>query len=228
MILNSPSISDPTSPMSGMGMPMPKAMPNMGSGMLNPGMMASGGFVPDHGFGAAPQSFSSGGAPSNAEMYSRAVHQKMGSIAHSNGLFNSPVPGRTDKLDTVVPAGSYVLPADVVSGLGEGNTMAGSQVLDKMFSTGPYGMQIRAPGRGGPGIPGFPGAPHRTATPKADGGATPTRIIAAGGEYLIHPEIVKAIGGGDIKKGHKILDIFVLHARKKAVKETSKLPPPKK
>lgn len=50
------------------------------------------------------------------------------------GLLSSPVPGRTDKLPIRVPSGAYVVPADVVSALGEGNTHAGGTVLDGMFS----------------------------------------------------------------------------------------------
>lgn len=189
-----------------------------------------GGFVPASGFGAPPQEFADGGAPSSSEMSSWVTRREASDAVHSNGLFNSSVPGRTDKLDTLVPAGAYVVPADVVSGLGEGNTMAGSNILDKMFSTGPFGMKLRNPGHGGVGIPGIPGAPHRQVPPatRAEGGATPTRIIAAGGEYLIHPDAVKNIGGGDMNKGHKILDHFVVHARKKTAAEMNKLPGPKK
>ncbi len=38
-----------------------------------------------------------------------------------------------------VPPGSYVIPSDVVSGLGEGNTKAGADALYKQFKMGPYG-----------------------------------------------------------------------------------------
>lgn len=41
--------------------------------------------------------------------------------------------GRADKVPMHVPAGSYVVPADVVSGLGEGNTEAGQKAIAKMF-----------------------------------------------------------------------------------------------
>lgn len=190
---------------------------------------AVGGFVPATGLGAPPEHFAEGGAPSSSEMASWTTRREASDSVHNNGLFNSPVPGRTDKLDTLVPAGSYVIPADVVSGLGEGNTMAGSSVLDKMFSTGPYGMKLKSVGHGGVGLPGIPGMPHNMhGVPRADGGSTPTRIIAAGGEYLIHPDAVRKLGGGDIKKGHKILDHFVVHARHKTANEMKKLPGPKR
>ena len=49
------------------------------------------------------------------------------------GPLHSHVAGRTDHLPSNVPNGSYVLPADVVSGLGESNTMAGFKVAKRMF-----------------------------------------------------------------------------------------------
>lgn len=53
-----------------------------------------------------------------------AVH--IGPITGSTG-------GRADKVPMHVPEGSYVVPADVVSGLGEGNTDAGQRAIAKMF-----------------------------------------------------------------------------------------------
>lgn len=187
---------------------------------------ATGGFVDPN---AAGQQFADGGAPgmlSGSDMGTWVTRREATDATHTSGLFNSPVPGRTDKLDTMVPAGAYVVPADVVSGLGEGNTMAGSAVLDKMFHSNPFGIQDQRL-RGGAGVPHAPAAYRQ---PRAAGGPTNGHvpIVAAGGEYLIHPSAVRALGGGNIKKGHKILDHFVLHARKNIVKETSKLPGPKK
>lgn len=49
------------------------------------------------------------------------------------GAINTPTPGRADAHPTHVPPGSYVMPADVVSAIGEGNTAAGQQMLAKMF-----------------------------------------------------------------------------------------------
>ena len=68
---------------------------------------------------------------------------------------------------------------------------------------------------------------------RADGGGTDggdghVPVIVAGGEYIIHPEVVRALGGGDIGKGHKILDQFVLHTRKENIKTLRKLPGPKR
>lgn len=179
---------------------------------------ALGGFVSPGLSPQQPEHFANGGSPGSM---SWATRRGSKDATHSAGLFNSPVPGRTDKLDTLVPGGSYVIPADVVSGIGEGNTMAGSAVLDKMFHTNPYGIQGQ---KMTPGV----GVPSHRAAGGGNNGNDHVPIIAAGGEYLIHPDAVRRIGGGDIKKGHKILDHFVLHARKKTATEMNNLPGPKR
>lgn len=51
-----------------------------------------------------------------------------------HGLIPLETGGRTDVLNVSLPDGSYVIPADIVSSLGEGNTAAGSKVLDGMFT----------------------------------------------------------------------------------------------
>jgi hypothetical protein len=56
----------------------------------------------------------------------------------------------------------------------------------------------------------------------------PTPILAAGGEYIVHPHVVRRIGRGDLKNGHRILDAFVLHARKQHLKQIKALKPPVK
>ena len=63
----------------------------------------------------------------------------------------------------------------------------------------------------------------------ADGGATDgVPIVAAGGEYVIPPEDVVHIGGGDLDHGHKVLDAFVKKMRQKTIKTLQSLPGPKK
>ena len=64
----------------------------------------------------------------------------------------------------------------------------------------------------------------------ARGGQTspPVPIVAAGGEYVVHPDDVRNLGGGDLDEGHKILDSFVKKMRAKTVQTLRKLPGPKK
>ena len=214
------------------------------------------------------------------------------------GLINMAVGGRTDHLPMHVREGSYVLPADIVSALGEGNTMAGSKVVDhmfaghpahkagggatisvskkpqflqstrtlpgdvelgvdgqdtagtalmgNMFSGGPFGTANKAPQFQSVTKPSLseydqmkrmfsqPAPSLQNASKAANGGPImsgnrrPVPIIAAGGEYVIDPDDVAHYGGGDIDKGHDMLDDFVKHVRKHLVKTLSKLPGPRR
>ena len=141
--------------------------------------------------------------------------------------------GRTDTLPISVPEGSYVIPADIVSGLpgAEGNSIAGHNALAKLFSAMPY-VPDRAPyGVSSPKI-----AAHKPNFGKAKGGRSHSRgrgdgkvdIMAAPGEYVVDPETVKRIGKGDTDLGHEILDEFVKEVRKRNIRDLKKLPPPVK
>ena len=134
------------------------------------------------------------------------------------GPIRSPVAGRTDHLPMHVHSGSYVIPADIISAMGEGNTEAGFKVANTIFTPVP-------------GIAGTPGADAQLGLPgKAEGGpiSPPVPIVAAGGEYVIHPDDVTRIGGGNIDLGHKELDSFVNKMRAKTVQTLRNLPGPKK
>ena len=69
------------------------------------------------------------------------------SATDRHGLLTSPVAGRTDHLPISPAAGSYVVPADVVSGLGEGNTLAGANIMQRILDTGPMGLRTSLGGR---------------------------------------------------------------------------------
>lgn len=114
------------------------------------------------------------------------------------GPIHSNVAGRTDHLPINVPSGSYVIPADIVSAMGEGNTMSGFQILNRVFGAQELGDE--------------PGA----------------EIVAAGGEYVISPASVMQIGGGDLEAGHRVLDDFVKQYRAKTIQTLKKLPGPKR
>src|SRR6266446_3137571 len=139
------------------------------------------------------------------------------------GMIRSAVPGRTDKLNLNVPSGSYIIPADIPSALGQGNSTAGGAILDKMFNKGPYGMNLGR-GKGGSRI-----GKRKSSLGFAKGGEVgqPTPIVAAGGEYTIHPETVANLGNGDMELGHSILDSFVKQIRAKHISTLKGLKPPK-
>lgn len=115
-----------------------------------------------------------------------------------HGALRHDGPGRTDDLEISVPGESFVIPADIVSAIGQGNTAAGFKVLEQMFPEKPV--------------------------QRASGGDVP--IVAAGGEFVVHPEHVKRVGGGNVKKGHKALEDMVKAIRAKTIKALKKLPGP--
>jgi hypothetical protein len=163
------------------------------------------------------------------------------------GPIHSSVAGRTDHLPMHVPNKAYVLPADIVSGFGEGNTLAGFKIaasLPDIFAQLLYGAKK------GRGTPYAASGPYGT----QDGGGTPydadgkiyghalpgkaaggvahgddgVPIIAAGGEHVYHPDDVAKIGDGDIDDGHELLDAFVKAYRTQLVATLKKLPGPRK
>ena len=137
------------------------------------------------------------------------------------GPIHGAVAGRTDHLPLHVPSGAYVIPADIVSAMGQGNTMAGFKIAKNIFAQPnrtagtPYGEA---------GLPyGVPN-PHKSA-----GGATNgVPIVAASGEHVVSPEEVAAIGKGSLEDGHIILDHFVKQYRAETVKTLKALPGPRK
>lgn len=164
-----------------------------------------------------------------------AFRQAAGEVFHPQGLINSGTAGRTDRIPVSVASDSYVIPADVVSGLGQGNTLAGAKVLDHILKSGPWGTT--PPHSGGhstmPHPPSLAQPGRQPASPFADGGKTDkgVKIIAAGGEYIVGPHTVQHhpdLGGGDMKTGHDALDAFVKMRRAHNIKELKKLPGPKK
>lgn len=190
----------------GSGGPSAAGSPAGDGGGVMGGNMASGGATP----------FFGGGEGTTTKVHVGPIH--------------SPVAGRTDHLPMHVPSGSYVIPADIISAMGEGNTMAGFKVANTIFS--------RIPGM--TGMPGAPSLPAEASLPGADaqlglpgkakGGSIEDAvpIVAAGGEYVISPEDVRRIGEGDLDRGHQELDLFVKAMRAKTIKTLQKLPGPKK
>lgn len=122
------------------------------------------------------------------------------------GAIKAPVAGRTDHLPMHVPSGSYVIPADIISAIGEGNTAHGFDIIDYMVK------QRMANG----------------GDVDATGDEPPVAIVAAGGEYVIPPNAVKGFGGGDLDTGHKALDEWVKSERTNTIKTLKNLPPPQK
>ena len=136
------------------------------------------------------------------------------------GPIHSSVAGRTDHLPRHVPEGSYVIPADIVSSMGEGNTIAGFKHLRRMFSGLPRGA--------GSAPYGQTGGPYGMARGGSAGVTGTVPIVAAGGEHVLTPDEVREAGGGDLDRGHRVLDKWVLLMRKELIKTLKKLPGPKR
>lgn len=151
-----------------------------------------------------------------------------------SGPINTPVPGRTDRHHMRVKNGSYVIPADVVSGVGQGNTQAGHAAFNALFPKTklPHGhlpsghaprearMAMRHSGVKGLHMPMAHGG-------EADEGEEDPEVVTAGGEHVLTPEQIIA-RYGDLDKGHDLLDQLVEGRRAKTIKEMQKLPGPKK
>ena len=121
-----------------------------------------------------------------------------------HGPVVGPDGGRDDTRPVSVPSGSFIIPADVVAGLGGGNTQAGFAELDRMFGTA-------------------------ETTHMATGGEVPAvPIRISDGEYVISPAKVAEIGGGDLNVGHKALDKLMIQLRQQNIKQLQSLPPPAK
>lgn len=132
-----------------------------------------------------------------------------------HGPLRAAIPGRTDRLNIHVKSGSYVLPADCVSTLGENNTEAGFEVVKRMIEDarqlgGRVGLKEKYGIRG----------------PYHDEDEGIVGVVVAGGEYILTPEEVKLFGDGDLNAGHRALDAFVKSQRKKHIKTLRNLPAP--
>jgi hypothetical protein len=157
------------------------------------------------------------------------------------GLIPSSGAGRTDQIPLSVAADSHVLPAAEVSGLGQGNTLAGARIMDAALRIGPYGTPLPSQHRG-PGPPRPPSIPRSSGY--GEGGAEhETSILAAGGEYVIprHDWVsrdehgyhwlnagIETLGEGDISRGHKVANNMIMNIRNHVQKFLRSAPPPKK
>jgi hypothetical protein len=125
---------------------------------------------------------------------------KTGKKTHS-GPIHSSVAGRTDHLPMHVASGSYVIPADIISALGEGNSMAGFKVAKNIFSApGPYGQSTDSMPYGASGLPYGVPSPKKAAGGKATS-APPSRPSTGGGKYTGLKDMID--GGGAGRSGAK-------------------------
>jgi hypothetical protein len=170
---------------------------------------------------------------------SAAGEQRYPDQQFDSGLIGGGGFGRTDRLPLSVAAGSHVLPADVVSGLGQGNTLAGAKVLEASLATGPWGMRIPHEDRGH-GPPRAPTVPSFLQPQAGGGDPHSTSILAAAGEIVVPSRDVVALGERAIAQGlgkkgqsaadvgHDLLDRMIHNVRQFNIAWLQKAPPPKR
>ena len=225
-------------PVSAMGV-APSAGAPLAGAVTNPGpmppagvaasMMARGG-VP----GLASGGFDMAHGPNlRPPMYERQEDRQL-----HVGPILSNVPGRTDNHRGMVPSGSYVLPADLISGRGQGNTMAGMNIFQRAFKLGPYGSSMPSMGHHSnmprpPRPMGVMASGGSAADGDSSGNLVPVDL--AGGEAVIPPEnLMQGIHDmlgyrpQNLDHAHRIMDALVLQERAKLVKTLAKLPGPAK
>jgi hypothetical protein len=121
-------------------------------------------------------------------------------FSRGSGLVHGTSDGRADKLIMSVPRGSYVVPADVVSGMGQGNTMAGAKKLRDIM-------------------------PRPGKSRYADGGIVgrvpEIPIQISPGEFVVHPAHVEALGGP------QALDQLVQNVRQSNMQVAQGMPGPR-
>jgi hypothetical protein len=191
--------------------------------------------IPDQDQPQMPKRFQFGGFNPEKAMSIGLARKAGGMGGGSGGLLKSQIPGRTDQIQASIPKGAYIIPADVVSGMGQGNTDAGGAILGKLMNRGPYNMNLP---RGAGNMRGprhsslkFSSKQHFAEGGQLgfplSGGDAGEPVLAAGGEYVVLPHEVAALGAGDVDTGHNILDAFVKHMREKTIQTMRKLPGPK-
>lgn len=144
--------------------------------------------------------FMRGGAVDSAMSVARSIKRAKGGKVHV-GPITGDTGGRADKVPMRVPNGAYVLTADHVSGLGEGNTEAGMKKLSAMFPKS---------------------KPSKLRQLPADE-AIP--IYAADGEFVISPEDV-VDRFGELEYGHRALDEWQTQERQQLIETLQNLAPP--
>jgi uncharacterized protein YecT (DUF1311 family) len=161
-----------------------------------------------------------------AENIARPMH--VGPIV--SGPIMSAVPGRTDRHNVNVASGSYVIPAESISHLGQSNSIAGMHIAHNLFGPSSPHSPANMAFRHAVGIPRPPRMPFTSeggarGDPRA-GQSVP--VVLSGGEYVVTPDVIRNIGGGSLADGHRVMDKFIMNLRKDHIATLKRLPPPAK
>lgn len=120
---------------------------------------------------------------------------------HDSFYADGETGGQQDNVHVDLPHGSFVLDANTVSAVGDGNSIAGKNKIRKMLN------RLNA---------GIGEITKETSL-------VPAAISS--GEFTIYPHHVSAFGGGDLEAGHKKLKSFVKNLRKDKKMNVLDIPP---
>ena len=149
-----------------------------------------------------------------------------------SGYLHGATAGRADALKGTALSDSYILPAEEIAGLGEGNSLMGARVIQSMLNSGPHGIpqQRQHAGRGPP----HPPSGREPAEFQAKGGGVQhhegqptTKVALSHGEYSMSPEeVMRFTGRKDRASATRVMDLFTMELRKRHIKDLSGLKPP--
>ena len=113
--------------------------------------------------------------------------------------------GQDDRVPTTLREGDFVLTADVVSSLGDGNSRAGANILQQMIN------QVSS-------------TQHPTLVKKINNSAAPIKALVSDGEFVVPKNVVLAVGQGDLDKGARVFQNLMKKVRN-SKNDKNKLPP---
>lgn len=191
----------------------------------------------------APLHFDDGGdvPMSEASPWWERSEAQINDVPFHGGLIGGSGAGRTDRLPLAVGAESHVIPADVVSALGQGATAHGGRILQGVLGGGVGPFDTKLPTEiHGHGVPHAPSVPRGAIEEKAGGEVKPVSILAASAEYVVPPHEVAALGQraiesklakkgeGSMEAGHRLLDEMIARVRDYQINWLKTAPKPKK
>jgi hypothetical protein len=214
-------------------LPKPMAAPKLGS-QLSDRMLMRPGRADGGGIADSPYSPFAGGIMSTGAGRADDVPMHV-----PNGSYVMPAWAVSHMGEGNTVNGMTLLKAMFGSPLGGQKTPFGAPSPPLSVGKGPRGPAMPHPaapaplGLSGIKLPtGMPQENPALAAQKHGGAATGGNgaipINASGGEFVIEPDEVARIGDGDVNKGHRILDKWVLHLKKEAANTLKRLPGPAK
>ena len=169
-------------------------------------------------------------APSEAEPWWTRSEARSADAGPMTGYLHGATAGRADALHGTALTSSYILPAEELAGLGEGNPMFGARVIQSMLSTGPHGTPLPRMGHGsGPPRPPSMQTPEALRAKGGDlhEGKPTTDVALSHTEYAMTPEeMMRFTQRKTVASAQKTMDLFTMELRRRHIRDLKKLEPP--